>query len=133
MFTPAELDQLRSRFSGIDTNADGLIPSKSLEAAIRGLGFPNVPDDTIEHLIAGSSDIVASGSVDLTEFLDIAAAAKEVSLSNKLNRYMAGETDEADPKKATMGSSSRQSKDGGQTWIAWWKRRIPVERSGGGT
>lgn len=46
--------------------------------------------------------------------VDIAAAVKEVSLSNKLNRYMSGEELEADPKKATLGRHSRESKDGDQ-------------------
>lgn len=41
--------------------------------------------------------------------MDIASAAKEVSLANKLEHFMKG--DEEDPKKATIGPHSRQSKD----------------------
>lgn len=68
MFTPSELDSLRTRFSAIDSNHDGIIAAEDLEDAIRQLDFPNVPVETIETLIAGSSDVMRSGTVDLTEF-----------------------------------------------------------------
>ncbi|KAH9810888.1 glycerol-3-phosphate dehydrogenase [Melampsora americana] len=138
MFSPKELNQLRKEFADTDSNGDGMISPDDLEKALKHLNYGNVPKGTVETLVS-EAQLNQPGLIDFSDFLEIASAAKEVSLSNTLQRFLDADAQHTGPepqqKPDPVGPFAKESsgKESEQTSSATWSRSIPVERSGGGT
>ncbi|KAI9612598.1 hypothetical protein H4Q26_007755 [Puccinia striiformis f. sp. tritici PST-130] len=157
MFSPKELTQLRKEFADLDSNGDGVISPNDLQSALEHLNFANVPKETVDMIVSGAKTNHI-GAIDFSDFLDIAVAAKEVSLSNKLQNFLSDSDHEEIVVNGTSTSSSSHStvvvepnsmsaavgvhgnevvNDGNNDAKAGGtgnlNRVIPVERSGGGT
>ncbi|CAH7676450.1 glycerol-3-phosphate dehydrogenase [Phakopsora pachyrhizi] len=87
MFSPKELIQLRKEFNELDISGEGKILSKDIEKALEHLNFSSVDEETVSSIVSGVK-VNDSGSIDFSDFLDIAVAAKEVSLSKKLQTIL---------------------------------------------
>ncbi|MBW0479876.1 hypothetical protein O181_019591 [Austropuccinia psidii MF-1] len=138
MFSPKELMQLRKEFAELDTDGDGIITASDLKSALEHLNFSNVPKETVNAIVS-SAEISQAGSIDFSDFLDMSVAAKEVSLSNKLQRFLSdgqqqNEITNPNSTSASVGPhgnelTNPQSKSHNPAVLS---RSIPVERSGGG-
>ncbi|POV94997.1 hypothetical protein PSHT_15898 [Puccinia striiformis] len=108
MFSPKELTQLRKEFADLDSNGDGVISPNDLQSALEHLNFANVPKETVDMIVSGAKTNHI-GAIDFSDFLDIAVAAKEVSLSNKLQNFLSDSDHEEIVVNGTSTSSSSHS------------------------
>lgn len=155
MFSSKELTQLRKEFTDLDVDHDGFIHPNDLESALQHLNFSNVSKETV-GLIASGAKTTNNKSIDFSDFLDIAVAAKEVSLSNNLQNFLMDDDNNYNNSEAShsiiepnsmsssvgvhgndvvgtnkLGNRSSVSNKSASGKIL--DRVIPVERSGGGT
>ncbi|KAG0149125.1 hypothetical protein CROQUDRAFT_653936 [Cronartium quercuum f. sp. fusiforme G11] len=134
MFTPKELIQLRKEFAETDLNGDGTITSDEMTKALKRLNFGHLSKGTVETIVE-EAQLNQPGPIDFSDFLEIASAAKEVSLSKTLQKLLSADRSADDPTNDRIGPFAKQSSGNAseQTQEAVWSRTIPVERSGGGT
>lgn len=139
VFTAGELSQLKAKFEELDSNQDGRVDARDLTEAMDRLQLAQVPKARVSTLVSFTQsltcplqetvdaiirevDVNRDSRIEFQEFLDIAAGVKELSLTNAFSDIVAQIEVPAEPR----------SKDDKSTG-AWWGKKIPVERSGGGT
>ncbi|GAA98993.1 uncharacterized protein L969DRAFT_548382 [Mixia osmundae IAM 14324] len=127
MFSVNELSRLRKIFDSCDSNGDGQISSTDMRQALNKIGFSNVPRETIEEIIS-EVHFGSKGAVELSEFLDAVSGIKELSAENAFNNFLGAFGDaESSTDQAALGQSAQETSN-----RSWFRRRIPVEKSGGG-
>lgn len=121
-FTPEELSDLRRKFERLDVNGDGRLDAGDVSAVLKHLGYRDVSESTLERIV-GEVDFDRSGALAFENFLDVAAALKDVRLSNAFTDIIKELDDMPDP----IGPSAKERSDRREQ-----SRKIPAERSGGG-
>ncbi|KAH8925599.1 DAO-domain-containing protein [Atractiella rhizophila] len=124
LFSHDEMEYLVRKFKDFDVDNDGRISTKDLEKVMSRMGFTDLTKEKLENIIkevAGRSE----GTLQFKDFLDIAAGVKEVHLHSAFSRLMKDyKTDDSTPDPSSDEKDKKQQ---------WFGKRIPVERSGGGT
>jgi len=124
-FTPDEVANLRKQFEQFDFDQDQRITRSDLLHAMQNMGY----DASIDRAdgILREVDFGRKGEIDFQDYLDIAAGLKELQLESAFTHLAQMHT----TRRISDGSvGPRASEDSEQRSE---RRKIPVERSGGGT
>ncbi|CAO1633093.1 unnamed protein product [Sympodiomycopsis kandeliae] len=121
-FTPEELSDLRRKFERLDVNGDGRLDASDVSVILTRLGYKDVSKSTLERIV-GEVDFDRSGALAFENFLDVAAALKEVRISNAFTDIVKELDSSPDP----IGPAAKEQSDRREQ-----SRKIPAERSGGG-
>ncbi|PWN45379.1 DAO-domain-containing protein [Ceraceosorus guamensis] len=123
-FSSEELTELRKRFSQLDVNADGQVDGRDLKEVLSRLGYKNVSAETITGIL-GEVDFAKTGTLHFEDFMDVCAALKdarmETAFGNIVREVENGVSFDPIGPSAKENSASRDA-----------RRKIPVEKSGGG-
>ncbi|EIW72687.1 hypothetical protein TREMEDRAFT_70788 [Tremella mesenterica DSM 1558] len=125
-FTPDEVAHLRQQFEALDFDNDQKITRADLSQAMTRMGY-DASTETADNILR-EVDFGRKGAIEFQEYLDIAAGLKELQLENAFTHLAQLDTSRKigghDPAgyQAQSGGSRRED-----------RRKIPVERSGGGT
>lgn len=128
-FSPEEVKNLKEVFEHLDFDRDGSITQSDITHAMEKMGYKNA-DKAISAGILAEVDFHRKGMVQFPEFLEIAAGMKELNLESafthvaKLDKSPSPSVSDSDP-------VGKHGHGGGEKRMEM--RRIPVERSGGGT
>jgi len=93
---------------------------------MRSMGYGDVLESTLKDILSEATSN-NDGVVELKEFLEIAAGAKQVHLHTAFSRLIEGYVPTGTEEE---GGQKEESPKKGQP--SWFSRRIPVEKSGGG-
>ncbi|GAA6021386.1 hypothetical protein JCM10207_002031 [Rhodosporidiobolus poonsookiae] len=132
VFTVDELDTLKRRFEKIDADHDGKINAGDLAKTMTKLGFKDVDKKVVKDVIR-EVDADGDGTVNLEEYLDVAAGLKEVSLHNTFTDIALGKEATSDDKSErgkNQESHNEPPRQGGER--VDYSNRTPPERTGGG-
>ncbi|TXT13074.1 hypothetical protein VHUM_01475 [Vanrija humicola] len=108
-FSPKELQRLTEQFSQLDHDHDQKIDRKDILRAMANAGYGSSVE-TADGILA-EVDFGRKGSIDFQDFLDIAAGLKELQLDSAFTHL------------AKLGEDEQPAPE---------RKKIPVERSGGG-
>lgn len=126
-FGAEEVKELKAAFEKLDFDHDGSIDEKDLLHAMQKMGYAETQD--VAKNILREVDFNRKGAVEFHDFLDIAAGMKELQLENAFT-HLAGidkSGHDMSPKDA-IGPHA-----GDSNFARSQQRKIPVERTGGGT
>jgi len=125
-FTPDEVAHLRSQFEQLDFDHDQRITRADLLNAMKKMGYAS-SNETADSILR-EVDFGRKGAIEFQEYLDIAAGLKELHIESAFTHLAQLDTSrnlaEGDAIGKHANDSSEQRSD---------RRKIPVERSGGGT
>ncbi|BGP20063.1 hypothetical protein JCM10213_003553 [Rhodosporidiobolus nylandii] len=140
VFTVDELDTLKKKFEQIDADHDGKIDPKDLTKTMSKLGL-DADEKTVANIIK-EVDADADGSVNLEEYLDVAAGVKELHLNSAFSDLTLGKDakllDQAAEGKDSSNGEQGKNRSGGQEPPKKggekidYNNKTPVERTGGG-
>ncbi|BGP51636.1 mitochondrial glycerol-3-phosphate dehydrogenase [Rhodotorula kratochvilovae] len=117
VFTPDELQTLKTRFAKIDADHDGRIDTQDLSKTYQKLGYTDVDEKVIRNVIK-EVDVDKDGSISFDEYLDVAAGAKQVHLHNAFTDIaLKGSLDDASEEQGRQdghrgSGDERPQKDG---------------------
>ncbi|GAA5992181.1 hypothetical protein JCM11641_007789 [Rhodosporidiobolus odoratus] len=133
VFTADELETLKKKFEQIDADHDGKIDPVDLTKTMTKLGL-EADESTVSNIIS-EVDSNADGSINLEEYLDIAAGVKELHLNNAFVDLTLGKDgknlafEAGDEGKGRAGGNEAPTKNGQKVD---YKSNTPPERTGGG-
>ncbi|GAA5821120.1 hypothetical protein JCM11251_001972 [Rhodosporidiobolus azoricus] len=131
VFTVDELKTLKKKFNKLDADHDGKIDPADLAKTMGKLGL-EADEKTVRDVIK-EVDADADGSVNLEEWLDIAAGVKELHLTSAFAdiavRQDAAPMPDGDEGKNRAGGNEPPKKDGQKID---YSSKTPPERTGGG-
>ncbi|WVF70763.1 hypothetical protein IAT40_005557 [Kwoniella sp. CBS 6097] len=126
-FTPDEVTHLKQQFERFDFDHDQHITKADLIHAMTEMGYD--ASSELADSILREVDFGRKGFVDFQDYLDIAAGLKELSLESAFTHLAQLDSSrKIGHEKAQIGPHAT---DGGEKREE--RRKIPVERSGGGT
>jgi glycerol-3-phosphate dehydrogenase len=124
-FTPDEVTSLRSQFEHMDFDHDQKITRADLINAMKQMGYES-STETADSILR-EVDFGRKGYIEFQEYLDIAAGLKELRLESAFT-HLAQLDSTRKISEGKIGSHAEDSDAERST-----RRKIPVERSGGGT
>ncbi|EAL22149.1 hypothetical protein CNBC2870 [Cryptococcus deneoformans B-3501A] len=124
-FTPDEVTHLRTQFERFDFDHDQRITRADLIHAMTGMGY----DASVElaDSILREVDFGRKGEIDFQDYLDIAAGLKELQLENAFTHLTQLDSSRKEAGARDIGDHAHESSERREK-----RRKIPVERSGGG-
>ncbi|WWC86090.1 uncharacterized protein L201_000961 [Kwoniella dendrophila CBS 6074] len=126
-FTPDEVSNLKKQFEDLDFDHDQHISKDDLIHAMTTMGY-NASTEIADSVLR-EVDFGRKGFVDFQDYLDIAAGLKELQLESAFTHLAQLDTSrKLNHTKAQIGEHATDSSEQRDT-----RRKIPVERSGGGT
>ncbi|WWD17998.1 hypothetical protein CI109_102445 [Kwoniella shandongensis] len=125
-FTPDEVTHLRQQFERFDFDHDQKITRSDLVHAMTEMGY-NASIEAADSILR-EVDFGRKGEIGFQEYLDIAAGMKELKLETAFTHLAQLDSSRKMGEKAQIGPHAND--DGAQRES---RRKIPVERSGGGT
>jgi len=125
-FTPEEVASLKEQFEQFDFDHDQRITRDDLLHAMTNMGY----DSSIETAdsILREVDFGRKGAIEFQEYLDIAAGLKELKIENAFTHLAQLGTSRNLAEGDAVGEHANE-----QSGERAARRKIPVERSGGGT
>ncbi|WWC99511.1 hypothetical protein V866_006414 [Kwoniella sp. B9012] len=125
-FTPDEVSNLKRQFEEFDFDHDQHITKDDLIHAMANMGYDASTE--LADSILREVDFGRKGFVDFQDYLDIAAGLKELSLESAFTHLAQLDSSRKIGEKAQIGPHADDASSQRDT-----RRKIPVERSGGGT
>jgi glycerol-3-phosphate dehydrogenase len=128
-FTPEEVAHLREQFEKFDFDNDQRITRADLLNAMKNMGY-NASEEVADSILR-EVDFGRKGAIEFQEYLDIAAGLKELKLESAFTHLAQLDTSRDLAKGDAIGKYAQEQSHGshGREGV----RKIPVERSGGGT
>ncbi|KAK8865817.1 hypothetical protein IAR55_000964 [Kwoniella newhampshirensis] len=125
-FTPDEVTHLRNQFERFDFDHDQKITRADLIHAMTEMGY-NASIEAADSILR-EVDFGKKGEIGFQEYLDIAAGMKELKLESAFTHLAQLDSSREMGDKAQIGPHADDDSSQRTT-----RRKIPVERSGGGT
>lgn len=125
-FTPEEVASLKAQFEKFDFDRDQRITRDDLIHAMTNMGY-NASTETADSILR-EVDFGRKGAIEFQEFLDIAAGLKELKLESAFTHLAQLDTSRDLAKGDAAGKHAHEHSETRDN-----RRKIPVERSGGGT
>lgn len=126
-FNPNEVQDLKTSFEKLDVDHDGKVDEDDLMHVMEKMGYADKKE--VAHNILQEVDFNRKGNIEFHDFLDIAAGMKELQLDNAFTHLAGMDKEERHPtKEEAIGSYADES-----SFARSQQRKIPVERTGGGT
>ncbi|WWC58421.1 uncharacterized protein I303_100961 [Kwoniella dejecticola CBS 10117] len=125
-FTPDEVANLKNQFELFDFDHDQHITKDDLIHAMTNMGYDASTE--MADSILREVDFGRKGFVDFQDYLDIAAGLKELQLESAFTHLAQLDSSRKIGEKGRIGSHANDSSEQRDS-----RRKIPVERSGGGT
>ena len=125
-FTPEEVASLKAQFERLDFDHDQKITRADLLSAMKQLGY-EASTETADNILR-EVDFGRKGAIEFQEYLDVAAGMKELQLESAFTHLAQLDT----TRKLAEGDAAGEHA-GEDSNTRAERRKIPVERSGGGT
>lgn len=112
----------------MDQDGDGKISEKDLATAMNRVGYSNISSEVIKQIIS-DVDKNRDGRIEFGEYLDAIAGMKEVDLHSPFSTVV----DRIHSDSSSSRSNKEHEASAGAKERRFFRRQIPVDRSGGGT
>lgn len=130
-FTADEVSNLKESFGKLDFDHDGSISKDDVLHTMEKLGYSEANDETAQDIIR-EVDFERKGAVEFPDFLEIAAGMKELQLESAFTELAHIDGVERKAGDKAQGADPAGPKAQQQSEKRDERKKIPVERSGGG-
>ncbi|ORX34271.1 putative glycerol-3-phosphate dehydrogenase [Kockovaella imperatae] len=131
-FSPAEVSHLKTQFHQLDFDNDSRITRADLLKAMTQMGY-DASAETADNILR-EVDFGRKGAIEFQDYLDIAAGLKELHLENAFTHLARMDSSRQISSGNDNGAIGKHAKDSQEeNGERGSRRKIPVERSGGGT